>query len=67
MKKGILSIFLVSFIFNFANAEDIKQTKELSSKEDDLSKKLLELQEKMKKAQDRVKKIDEEETNSKRR
>lgn len=55
MKKWILSIFLVSLFFNFANAEDVKQTKELSSKEDDSSKKLLELQERMKKAQERVK------------
>ena len=61
MKKWILSIFLVSLFFNFANAEDVKQTKELSSKEDDSSKKLLELQERMKKAQERVKKVNVEE------
>ena len=29
MKKGILSIFLVSLFFNFANAEEVKQTKEV--------------------------------------
>ena len=61
MKKIFISIFLVSFIFNFANAEEIKQTKELSSNEDDSSKKTLELQERLKKIQERGKKIDEEE------
>ena len=66
MKKIFLSILLISFIFNFVNAEEVKQTKELSSKEDDSSKKLLELQERMKKAQDRVRRIDEEEENLKR-
>ena len=56
MRKIFILIFLISFIFNFANAEEIKQTKELSSNEDDSSKKLLELEERVKKAQERVKK-----------
>jgi len=58
MKKVFISIFLISFIFNFVNAEEVKQTKESNknqpSKEDDSSKKLLELQERMKKAQQRT-------------
>jgi Tfp pilus assembly protein PilO len=29
MKKIVLSILLMSFIFNFANAEEVKQTKEV--------------------------------------
>lgn len=33
MKKIFISIFLISFIFNFANAEEIKQTKEINKKE----------------------------------
>ncbi len=33
MKKIFISIFLISFIFNFANAEEVKQTKETSKKE----------------------------------
>lgn len=33
MKKIVISILLMSFIFNFANAEEVKQTKETSKKE----------------------------------
>jgi Tfp pilus assembly protein PilO len=29
MKKIVISILLMSFIFNFANAEEVKQTKEV--------------------------------------
>lgn len=29
MKKIFISIFLISFIFNFVNAEEVKQTKEV--------------------------------------
>ena len=29
MKKIFISIFLISFVFNFANAEEVKQTKEV--------------------------------------
>lgn len=55
MKKVFISLFLVSFIFNFANAQEssksIKNEKEL---EDDSKKRLIELQERVKKAQERT-------------
>ena len=65
MRKIFISIFLISFIFNFVNAEEMKQTKELISNEDDSSKKTLELQERLRKIQERGKKIDEEDKKEK--
>lgn len=67
MKKIFISIFLISFIFNFANAEEVKQSKqikdtnknELDNNEDDSSKKLLELQERLKKTQKRTEDLKE--------
>ena len=39
MKKIFISIFLISFVFNFANAEEIKQTKQVKeTKKKELSK-----------------------------
>jgi flagellar biosynthesis protein FliP len=39
MKKIFISIFLISFTFNFANAEEVKQTKQVKeTKKKELSK-----------------------------
>ena len=39
MRKIFISIFLISFIFNFVNAEEIKQTKQVKeTKKKELSK-----------------------------
>ena len=62
MKKIFLPLFLIALFCNYANAEEVKETKKKElSKEDDSSKKTLELQERLKKIQERGNKIDEEE------
>ncbi len=39
MKKIFISIFLISFVFNFVNAEEVKQTKQVKeTKKKELSK-----------------------------
>lgn len=67
MKKIFITLFLISFVLNFANAEEVKQSKqikdtnknELDNNEDDSSKKLLELQERLKKTQKRTEDLKE--------
>jgi cell division protein FtsB len=55
----LTTIFLISFIFNFANAQDLnKSTKETNKKE--LSKEDEEFLKEMKKLDDKSKKIEEE-------
>lgn len=58
MKKVFISIFLISFIFNFANAEEVKkdkQTKETKKKE--LSKEDEEFLKEMTKLDSEIKQI----------
>ena len=46
MKKIFISIFLISFVFNFANAEEIKKNKPMTNEE--FLKKMQEQEEKQK-------------------
>lgn len=50
MKKIFISIFLISFVFNFVNAEEIKQTnkKELSKEDEEFIKRIEQLDKKSK-------------------
>ena len=68
MKKIFISIFLISFIFNFANAEEVKQTqqlketkkKELSKEDEEFLKKMEKLDNTEKTADKILKKIQNE-------
>lgn len=56
MKKIFISIFLISFIFNFSNAEEVKQTnkKELSKEDEDFFKKIQQLKAEQKEAKNKT-------------
>ena len=50
MKKTFITILLISFVFNFVNAEEIKQTnkKELSKEDEEFIKKWQQLEQREK-------------------
>lgn len=59
MKKIFISIFLISFVFNFANAEEVKQITEtnkkvLSKDDEDFLKKIQQLKEEQKEAKNKT-------------
>ena len=59
MRKIFISIFLISFIFNFANAEEIKQTKQVKeTKKKELSKEDEEIIARIMKNEKELKEID---------
>ncbi len=59
MKKIFISIFLISFVFNFANAEEIKQTKQVKeTKKKELSKEDEEIIARIMKNEKELKEID---------
>ena len=59
MKKIFISIFLISFVFNFANAEEIKQTKQVKeTKKKELSKEDEEIIARIMKNEEELKEID---------
>lgn len=60
MRKIFISIFLISFIFNFVNAEEIKQTKQVKeTKKKELSKEDEEFLKEMERLDKESKKIEE--------
>ena len=60
MKKIFISIFLISFIFNFANAEEVKQTQQLKeTKKKELSKEDEEFLKEMERLDKKIKTLDE--------
>ncbi|MCX6077490.1 MAG: hypothetical protein NTW78_11495 [Campylobacterales bacterium] len=63
MKKIFLSIFLISFIFSYSNAEEVKQYKEIKKKElsksdEEFLKKFKKLDEELKQEQAKTKALE---------
>jgi uncharacterized ion transporter superfamily protein YfcC len=56
MKKTFITILLISFVFNFVNAEEIKQTnkKELSKEDEEFIKKWQQLEQREKEAKNKT-------------